>query len=119
MSTERLFKVSISDPLKTHGVTVHLPVPRTQAQIDRLREKYAVVTSTQTSVDLDAPSDFNVALNALVRLYKASEAKGDHALAHRAEAAVGELLKEQKHLRDPDPPARRKWTLIGLGGGRS
>jgi hypothetical protein len=118
VSTERLFKVNVSDPNKTGGVTVFLPVPRTQAQVDRLRQAYAVVTTTLTELDLDAPSDFNVALNALVRLYKASEAKGDHSLAVRAEAAVGELLKEQKHLRDPDPPVRRKWTLIGLGGGR-
>ncbi len=131
MTTQRLYKVTIVNPDATGGLSVRLPLPRTEAEVEALRAKYGDIKAIPVAPDppkhepkLD---DFHEALAALIRLYRASEAKGDVGLAKRAENAVAELLGAQKHLRDdrgqpvggghsnPAPHRPKLPTLVGIG----
>jgi len=113
MTTQRLFAVSIRDAKATAGQTVRLPLPRTEAEVEKLKARYAEVTAKP--VGGEAPNVFSAALTALVRLYAHASAGNDVQLAARVEKAIADLLGEQKHLTTDEWDEH---TLIGLGGRR-
>jgi hypothetical protein len=125
--TQKLFSVTITDP-KTHNKPVELPVPRTGIEVKHLERHYEKVEATPVDAPLPPVVDrpFGEAVDALVRLYRVSEQKGNHDLARRAEDAVAALLGKQKHLRHEStrelPRANRRdseKTLVGVGGNGS
>ena len=131
MTTQALFIVTITDP-KTHNKPIELPVPRTGREVEHLRRAYAKIEARLIERPMPPVGNerlFADAISALVRLYRASAAKGHDDLANRAEKAVAELLGDQKHLRYesgngatwPKPAERRRdsdSTLVGIGGGQ-
>jgi hypothetical protein len=121
--------VSAMMPERKYHVTIHAPgigrvplrVPRTEAEIARLRERYEVLETTPAT-----PDAWGEALTAIVRLYQSARSRGDVVLAERAERALGELFGNQKFLeaeRDPFPDAAPptqpvRYTLRGIGRGK-
>jgi hypothetical protein len=125
-NTDRLFLVTLTDPISGRGV--RLPIPRTEAQVKVLEGRYPKVVAVPTKAEPKVPSEaqdaFHTALVDLVRLYRSAEAQGDRVLARRAEEAVAALLGDQRHLKgDNDKPMRvaldrmpdPRQTLRGIG----
>lgn len=124
--TQRLFAVTITDP-KTQNKPVELPVLRTGIEVRQLERHYEKVEATVVEPPLPPAVDrpFGEAIDALVRLYRTSEKKGNHELAARAENAVAALLGKQKHLRHESNGNVRvekrhdsTKTMVGIGGGQ-
>jgi hypothetical protein len=127
-----MFRVTIIDPAHADGKPIKLITPRTGADVEKLRAKYArvdaepIVKGFEARPDApgpqgwqDAPEppptrregpapqadDFQIALHALIHLYGTARKRGDVGLARRTEDAVAALLGEQKHLKgDDDKP---------------
>jgi hypothetical protein len=125
MTTERLFLVTLTDPISGRGV--RLPIPRTEAQVKALEGRYPKVVAVPTKAmqglePSEAHDDFQDAILILVKLYRSAERKGDRGLARRAEEAMASLLGNQPHLKgDDDRPFQARLdqaprsTLRGIG----
>jgi hypothetical protein len=130
-----MFRCTIIDPAYASGKPIELCIPRTGAQVEELRKKYARVDAEPIGgplAELPEPpplghraDDFQLALHALIHLYGTARKRGDVGLARRTEDAVAALLGEQKHLKgDDDKPigarmgngvVEAKNTLMGIG----
>ena len=113
-----MFKVTIIDPAYAGGKPIRLVTPRTGADVEKLRAKYArvdaelimpVQTTVEASIQAQAcpaeppkPNNFQAALQALVHLYTSAKKRGDLGLAQRAEDACAALLGSQPFLKGDD-----------------
>jgi hypothetical protein len=110
MNPFRLFEVILSDPKKTNGKAVRLPLLRTEDQVAELRRHgYAIVQAREIetpgltdSYQETTGRAFRQALVALVACYRQAEKDGDKNLAARAQKATAALIGYQKHLRSDD-----------------
>ena len=132
-----MFKVTIIDPAYAGGKPIRLVAPRTGADVEKLRAKYARVdaeplepkeSDERKTVPPEGPpprNDFQIALQALVHLYGTAKKRGDLGLAQRAEDACAALLGAQPFLKgDDEKPFAPKpignvravnHTLAGIG----
>lgn len=129
-NTKRMFKVSICDEKKTAGVRVHLPVLRSEDEVENLRRAYAnvmahAVETPGVDVTADLPEgSFRGAIRALAACYRKAEDTGNHQMSARAQAAMAALLGYQPQLETDSgeafgaPPAAARTTLTGIGAGR-